>query len=139
MRAVGVIAGGRLEFVVQQLPGTVKRPVVKWTKKDGLKTVLKDQPAGFMVYFPRGHVVRFKDKAALAHYGLDREPRLANLSGLSDPNSLVGKMFSSQDDDIRKGAFADLEKHVMHLATVKTGPLVTPEMVEGRYGAAAAA
>ena len=47
--------GARLAYVVvdlHQSVGTVKRPVTTWTKKDGLKTKMVEEPAGYLVYFP---------------------------------------------------------------------------------------
>jgi len=74
--------GARLAYVVvdlHQSVGTVKRPVTTWTKKDGLKTKMVEEPAGYLVYFPRGHVIRCKDKETLRQYGLDGMPPIINL------------------------------------------------------------
>lgn len=124
-----VMTGARLSFVVVALEGTVKRPVVTWTKKDGLKTKLVDKPAGFMVYFPRGHALRLEDEAALAKYGLNRKPQIINMQGLNDPNSPIGKLMMDQDAEVRQGAYVDLEQMVIRLATAKTGPVLMTEQV----------
>jgi hypothetical protein len=120
----------RLSYVVAQLPGTVEREVTVFTRKDGLTKKIVKQPAGYMVYFPRGHVIRLKDKDALRHYGLDRPPIIINLEGLNDPRSPIGKMLMAQDEETRKGARLSLEKAVMQLATAKTGPVLMPEQVK---------
>jgi hypothetical protein len=125
--------GARLAYVVVNLTdtiGTVKRPHTTWTKKDGLKTKMVEEPAGYLVYFPRGHVIRFKDKEALRHYGLDGQPPIVNLQGLNDPNSPIGRLLMSQDEGARRGAMESLEKQVMRLATAKTGPVLMPEQLE---------
>lgn len=125
-----IMKGTRLEFVVVPLEGTVVRPQYKLTPrgkgKDG-KPATHDrsvqpveQPAGYMVYFPRGHVLRLTKKQ-LKTYGLNRDARIINLQGLADPNSPLGKLYAAQDDTRRAEAYASLEKKVIDLATHKTG------------------
>lgn len=125
--------GARLAYVVvdlHQTVGTVKRAVTTWTKKDGLKTKQVEEPAGYLVYFPRGHVIRCKDKETLRQYGLDGMPPIINLQGLNDPNSPIGRMLMSQNEDARRGAMESMEKQVIRLATAKTGPVLMPEQIE---------
>ena len=125
--------GARLAYCVVDLSatvGTVKREVTTWTKRDGLKRKLVEQPAGYLVYFPRGHVIRIPDKETLRHYGLDGKPPIVNLQGLNDPNSPIGKMLMGQEEGARRGAMESLEKQVIRLATAKTGPVLMPEQVE---------
>jgi hypothetical protein len=125
--------GARLAYVVVDLHetvGTVKRPVTTWTKKDGLKTKMEEEPAGYLVYFPRGHVIRCKDKETLRQYGLDGRPPIVNLQGLNDPNSPIGRMLMAQDEGTRRGAMESMEKQVIRLATAKTGPVLMPEQLE---------
>lgn len=130
MAAVAQLNGARLEFVVVPLEGKVKRRVTKWAKKDGLTSKIVEEPAGFMVYFPRGHALRIKDKATLAHYRLDRQPKIINIQGLNDPNSPVGQLISAQDDNARRGAMNALEKEVIAIAerSAGGGALLTKEM-----------
>lgn len=136
MSSVSVsMSGTRLSFVVVALAGTVKRSVCRWTKDEGITREEVDQPAGFMVYFPRGHALRFKNKAELARYGLDKKPRLTNLQGLADPNSAIGKMMYAQDEEGRADGFSDLEQSVIALATAKTGPVLMPEQLSRRNAA----
>ena len=125
--------GARLAYVVVDLSdtvGTVKREVTTWTRRDGLKRKMVEQPAGFLAYFPRGHVIRLPDKEALRHYGLDGRPPIVNLQGLNDPNSPIGRMLLGQEEDARRGAMDTLEKQVIRLATAKTGPVLLPEQLE---------
>lgn len=128
-----VATGARLAYVVVDLSetiGTVFRDVTMWTKEKGLHTKKVEEPAGYLVYFPRGHVIRLKDKESLRRYNLDGRPPIINLEGLSDPRSPIGQMLFGQDDAARKGAMESLEKQVIRLATAMTGPIVMPEQLE---------
>src|SRR5262245_39209111 len=125
--------GARLAYVVvdlHQSVGTVKRQVTTWTKADGLRTKMVEEPAGYLVYFPRGHVIRLKDKEELRRYGLDGQPPIVNLQGLNDPNSPIGRLLMAQDENTRRGAIETMEKAVIRLATAKTGPVLMPEQIE---------
>lgn len=123
-------SGARLAYVVIKLKGTVKRDQTRWEAGKGLQTVPTEEDAGYMVYFPRGHVLRLKSKAELEHYGLrEGEAPIINMQGLSDPNSPLGKMLAAQDDDTRKGAWRSMEDQVIKLATAKTGMVLMPEQV----------
>ncbi len=114
------MTGARLAFVVRELEGTVRRQVHKFTKTKGLVTSYVEEPAGYMVYFPRGHAIRL-NKEQLRHYKLNMAPRIVNLDGLNDPNSPLGKLFLSQDQAIREQAMVNLEEHVIQLAQAKAG------------------
>jgi hypothetical protein len=125
--------GARLAYVVVDLNetiGTVKREVTTWTKAGGLKRKMVEEPAGYMVYFPRGHVVRLRTKEELRQYRVDGPAPIINLQGLNDPNSPIGRMLMSQDDNTRRGAMESMEKAVIRLATAKTGPVLMPEQLE---------
>ena len=115
------MVGSRLAYVVVPLDGQVTRKVNTWTKKAGITEKYVEQEAGFLVYFPRGHVLRIKDKAQLRHYRLDHAPKVINLEGLNDPNSPIGKMMMSQDEMQRRGAYQSLEEQVIRLAEAKAG------------------
>jgi hypothetical protein len=122
--------GARLAYVVIHLKGTVKREQNRYEAGKGLQTVMVEEDAGYIVYFPRGHVVRLKDKDALAHYNLrEGEAPIINMQGLSDPNSPIGRMLSAQDDITRKGAWRSMEDQVIRLATAKTGTVIMPEQM----------
>lgn len=126
----GVLQGTRLSFVVREITEPVKRKKYFLEGKTivdartGLKKTkftrverLVEEPGGFMVYFPRGHCIRLKDRAALRKYKLDQKPQLINLQGLSDPNSPLGQLMAAQDKDERAFAWDLLEKQVIQLAT----------------------
>lgn len=124
--------GARLAYVVRKIPGNpVKRPVCKIGKKgEGIKFEEKDQPPGFMVYFPRGHTLRIPNEKLLAHYGLKiGKATIVNMEGLLDSNSPLGKVMLAQNDEARATAMVDMERMVMQLATAKTGPVLMPEQV----------
>lgn len=124
-----IMMGARLAFVAVELEGTVERPVHKWVKGKGIVPKNVPQPAGYLVYFPMGHVIRLT-REQLVHYGLDGEPRIINMQGLHDPRSPIGKLMSSQDEEVRRGAYADLKQQVIRAATVKAGPVMMPEQLE---------
>jgi hypothetical protein len=122
-------SSARLAYVVTELKGTVKRPVHFWTKDGGLQMRMEDQPGGFLVFCPRGHVVRLRDQKELEWYGVHRAAPVVNLQGLHSPNSPAGKLLAAQNDEERRAAFLDLKKAVIALATAKTGQVLTPEQV----------
>lgn len=130
MSVMAAMVGARLAFVVRELEGEVERPVSTWKKGEGVTQVMRKEPAGFIVYFPRGHILRFKTKKELAHYNLDKKPKLMNMEGLYDPNSPLGQMFTSQSEEARQEAYVNLEEQVIALATAKTGPIVLPEQMK---------
>src|SRR6187402_2575832 len=113
MSIQAAMTGARLAYVVKKLPGTVMRDKVVFDEvpagrhKDGTKRVMnkmkrepREVPAGNLVYFPRGHVLRLSD-AELAKYHLDKKPKMINIQGLNDPNSAIGMLLMQQDADSR--------------------------------------
>jgi hypothetical protein len=115
------MAGARLAYVVVPQEGSVRRNVHKWTKGKGVVVTSIEEPAGFLVYFPRGHVIRIRDKKELRHYKLDKDPQIVNLQGLNDPNSPIGKLMMAQDESSRTLAMANIQKSVMQLAQAQSG------------------
>ena len=149
--AQAAMNGARLAYVVCKLEGEVGREkiVFKETKagkhKDGspritheMERVTKMEPAGYMVYFPRGHVLRFKDEKKLKQYGLDQKPKIINLQGLNDPNSPIGQLLMMQDEKGRADAYESLEKAVIQISMVASGPIQMPEQISSRRTAARA-
>lgn len=116
--ASGILKGSRLAYVVVKQDGEIKREVHYWSK-DGIKKKLLSEDAGYLVYFPRGHAIRIRSMAMLRHYRLHREPQIIQLEGLNDPNSPLGKMFMSQDPQLRMASYRDLEQMVIDLAQAK--------------------
>ena len=114
----GVLKGSRLAYVVVKQDGEVKREVHYWTK-DGIKKKLLPEDAGYLVYFPRGHAIRVRSLAQLKHYRLHKEPKIIQMEGLNDPNSPLGKMFMSQDPQLRMASYRQLEQMVIDLAQAK--------------------
>jgi hypothetical protein len=131
--------GARLAYVVRELQGTVKREKCRLVlarkgnakQRDQFewKKEMVEEAAGYMVYFPRGHVVRIPTRQLLQHYNLHMKPRIINLEGLSDPNSPLGRVMMAQDADARAGAMIDMETMVIQMACAKTGPQLMPEQV----------
>lgn len=137
-------SGSRLAYVVVRLDGEVERERYQMIEKvigkhkDGTKRVMHEmkrikvmEPAGFMVYFPRGHAIRLRTKDDLEGYGIDpKNVPICNLRGLSDPKSAVGKMLTAQDEGTRQAAWTSMEDQVIRLATAKTGPILMPEQMQ---------
>ena len=117
MGVSAVLKGSRLAYVVVKQEGSVKREVHYWTK-DGIKKKLLDEDAGYLVYFPRGHVLRIRSLAMLRHYQLHKEPKIIQLDGLNDPNSPLGRMFLIQDPQLRSASYHQLEQMVIDLGEV---------------------
>lgn len=130
--------GARLAYVVVALSNmvgeTVQREVSRYTKKEGLTRKMKAQPAGYMVYFPRGHAIRLKDEAALRKYNLDGPASIVNLEGLYDPRSPLGQLMVEQDSEKRGQLMTSLEQQVIRLATAKSGPVIMPEQITKPLG-----
>jgi hypothetical protein len=123
----GVLNGSRLAYVVVKQDGMVKREKHFWTK-EGIKKKLVDEDAGYLVYFPRGHAIRVKNLVMLRHYRLHKEPRIIQLEGLNDPNSPLGKMFLSQDPQLRMASYHELEQMVIDLASAR-GKIVVKDVI----------
>ena len=128
-----MVTGTRLAYVVVPIKEKVKRNIIEWTRGKGLSAKSVEQPGGFLVFFPRGHVLRLtaKQLRRYTHDGkpLKEEARLINLQGLNDPNSPIGKLLMAQEADQRVKGFKELEKLGVKLATARTGP-ITVTMVE---------
>ncbi len=138
--------GTRLAYVVVKIEEKLTREQYKITRrKCGVNTkgdpiytheMAKhdvEEPGGFMVYFPRGHVTRMRTVEDLEHYGLKLgQAPLINLAGLNDPNSALGKLLQAQDQQGRANAWNALEQQVIRLAVAKTGPIIMPEQVARR-------
>jgi hypothetical protein len=129
--------GARLAYVVRELPGNVKREVCKYNKaRRTIERRLVEKPAGFMIYFPRGHAIRLETVEELRHYNLDKDPQIVNLDGLHDPNSPAGKLVLAKDDETRHFAMLSLEEQVIALATARSGKTLMPEQLERKAVAA---
>src|SRR6186713_1130102 len=139
MSLQAAMSGARLSYVVRKLEGTVQREHIKFEEipagkhKDGSPRVMhkmvremKEEPAGNIVYFPRGHVLRLTDDE-LARYNLNKKPKMINLQGLNDPNSPIGMLLMQQDAESRAEAYEEMEKQVIQIATAKSGPVQLPE------------
>lgn len=123
--------GTRLAYVVRELEGTVERQITPFdNKKREIVPKMETQPAGYLVYFPKGHVLRFQTMDELKKYKLHLKPKMINIQGLEDPNSPLGKLIHAQDQKERDSAFEALEREVINMATIKTGKVLMPEQVQ---------
>jgi hypothetical protein len=123
--------GARLAYVVVPLEGTVTRSQTRWSKDEGIHQEDVEEPAGYLIFFPRGHCLRLRSEAELARYGLDRDPKFVDLKGIHDPNTNIGRIFGNQEEHIRQAAYEALERATINLATAKTGKQVMPEQMAG--------
>jgi hypothetical protein len=121
--------GSRLEFVVVPLQKKIKRKVMKFKRGEGLVAQMRDEDAGFMVYFPRGHALRMTS-VQLKKYRLNRKPNIINLEGLHDANSPVGRLMAEQDEKGRQEAYRDLEQEVIQMVTTRSGQHILTEAEE---------
>lgn len=121
------IQGARLAYVVKKLEGTVEREASRFDRKTG-KVVkeMKEEPAGYLVFFPRGHYLRIRKLGDLKRYRLSKRPNMISLDGLMDPNSPVGRLMSSQDDADRAKAYEDLEADIAEMVRARSGPMSIP-------------
>lgn len=125
--AQAIMKGTRLAFVVVPIEEPVKRRFFsmrpRGKSRDGKVLTherieeVREVEGGYMVYFPRGHAIRCKNKKELARYGLDRDPEIISLEGLHDPNSPIGKLVAAQDDATRGRAMQSLEMKVINTVT----------------------
>lgn len=124
--------GPRLEFVVRELKGEIKRPhhTVKGKK---IETVLVPEPAGYIVYMPNGHSYRLS-REQLVKRGYDRQPSIINFEQVQDTKSPAGKYKFAMDDRQRKVAWKALEDEVIKSCIRRHGPITASKEVE--YGSA---
>lgn len=139
---IAAMNGARLAYVATPLQGKVKREQCTMEERqsgknrDGSPRIMHtltrkdvEEPAGYMVYFPRGHAIRVRNLDDLKRYGLDKKPNIVNIDGLADRNSPLARLIMEQDAAARAGAYNDLEKAVIALATRKSGTVLMPEQV----------
>lgn len=125
------VNGARLAYVVREVPGTVTREIINCVTKAkdrmGRATMVSFEkkevkvPGGYLVYFPRGHVLRIANREMLRHHGLDKPAPVISMKGLNDPDGPMAKLFRAQDDDARSQVFVDMEKEVIALTEAKCG------------------
>lgn len=108
-------------FEVEELSGKVKRTKYKYEERDTgrqdakgnpikshvMREYTEEVPAGYMVYFARGHSIRVTSDLELRRLGLDRSPYL------SDP---TGEM---QDEDIAQQYGSQMSLKEQAAATVR--------------------
>lgn len=124
------MVGERLAYVVVPVGKRLTRYHTHMVKGEGLKHVPYSAPGGFMVYFPRGHVLRMSAKA-LREYHLTRDAKVVSLDKMFSKRSALYRMLQAQDEPTRaenfQRTFTDLQKLGIRLATAKTGPMLLDE------------
>lgn len=125
--------GPRLEFVVRELKGEVKKPHHSMKGKK-IETVLAPEPAGYLVYMPNGQSYRLT-KEELVKRGFDRQPSIINFEGVQDTKSPAGRYKFAMDDKTRKIAWRALEDEVVKACVRRHGPVTSAkEEVHGATG-----
>lgn len=126
------MSGTRLAYVVVPQEGEVDRVYTVWNKKEKkIVREIRSEPAGYLVYMPRGHVVRIKDLKTLRHYKLDlNDAPLINIEGLTDPSTPLGKLILSQDADSRLKAMEELKNQVIRMTEAVGGKVKVAETEE---------
>lgn len=67
-------------FSVEILEGTRKRTVCKRDPEKGFRYEDVEEPAGYLVTFPRGHSIRVKDKQELQRLGFTEALPIVDMS-----------------------------------------------------------
>ena len=129
MSAAIQMSGTRLAYVVVPQDGNVTRIYTLWDKKQKkIVRVPQEEPAGYLVYFPRGHVLRIKDLKTLRHYRIDPvNAPLINIEGLTDPRTPLGRLILSQDEDQRIKAMDELKQQVINMTKAVGGAVTVTE------------
>jgi len=127
------LKGPRLEFVVREIPGTIKRQVTNpppsarqreadpslegKTNNEREQVVL---PAGFMVYLPSGHCYRMGQKE-LIRRGFHRQPNVLNREQATDVSTPAGRFMLAIHDADRKRAYQEMEDEVIRNCVRQVG------------------
>ena len=115
--------GPRLEYVVREQRGKVKRPVHSFDKKAGkIVTTVKDVEAGYIIYMPPGLSYRLTREELLKR-GFDRQPTILNFESVNDTKTNVGKYKFAMDDATRRAAWRAMEDEVIKSCIRKHGPV----------------
>ncbi len=121
------VQGARLAYVVKKLEGKVARTNFKFNRRIGkIEPYEVEEDAGYLVFFPRGHYLRIRTKEDLVRYRLNYKPSIISMTGLTDPNSPVGKLMAAQDEGERIKAWEDMEADVAALVRKNVGPMSIP-------------
>lgn len=132
MSAAIQMSGTRLAYVVVPQEGVVTRQYTIWDKKQKkIVREAREEPAGYLVYMPRGHVIRIRDLKTLRHYKIDPDNApLINLEGLADPRTPLGKLMLSQDADSRIKAMDELKMQVIRMTESVAGKVTVTDEEE---------
>lgn len=124
--------GPRLEFVVRELKGEVKRPHHSMHGKK-IETVLVAEPSGYIVYLPSGQSYRLS-REELMKRGYDRQPSIINFEMVQDTKSPAGRYKFAMDDKTRRSAWKALEEEVVRACVRRHGPVTVKEEIHGTAG-----
>lgn len=96
------IEGQRLPYVVVPLEGVVKTIFRKFNRKTGkIESIEGEEPAGWLVFYPRGHYLRIRTAEELIRYGLNRKPAPISQDGqYLHPSQSPEKTYENMQADI---------------------------------------
>lgn len=108
--------GPRLEFVLRELTGTVKRRKHRFDK-EAKQIVSEDvlQPAGYMLYLADGHSYRLTADQVRKR-GFNREPAILNLEKANDPKTPAGRFKLAITESARRKAYTEMEQEIISVA-----------------------
>ncbi|MCI0557532.1 MAG: hypothetical protein MN733_03475 [Nitrososphaera sp.] len=124
---IPTVQGARLAYVVKKLEGTVKRTHFKFDRRTRkLVPNEVEEDAGWLVFFPQGHYLRVRTKQDLIRYKLNYKPQIISMTGLTDPNTPVGRLMMAQDEGEREKAWGDMEADIAAMVRRRSGPMSIP-------------
>lgn len=127
------LKGPRLEFVLQKLPGVVRRtkhtppptrrereedPTLESENMNSAVEVI--EPAGYMLYLPTGQAYRLTEEEVVKR-GLKREPEMIGFAEANDTKTAMGRFKMARTDAARSEAYAVLQKEVIDACLGKLG------------------
>jgi hypothetical protein len=127
-------------FEVEELSGKVTRTKYKYEERDTgrtdakgnpikshvMKEFTEEEPAGYMVYFARGHSIRVPNDLELKRLGLDRSPYLSDPTGEMQDEDIAQQY--GQQMSLKEQAAAEVRRNSRGKAASKSSDqLANPE------------
>ena len=99
-------------------------PIESHVMKEYTETV----PAGYMVYFARGHSIHVRNDAELRRLGLDRSPYLSDPTGEMQDEDVAQQFGQQQQSSLKEQAAAQVRRNSRGKAASKSSDqLANPE------------
>lgn len=96
------LQGPRLPYVVRKLNGTVPVERTKFNRRTGkIEKYEEREDAGFLVFFPKGHYLRVRNKSDLVFYKLNLKPKPIAADGMIlHPTQSVEDSYENLEADV---------------------------------------